>query len=119
MKTSCDYNIEKGGETLSVTSLVLKNYLSETYNVFRPIRPSSGTPVFKVLRKIVLQRQKIFVYLTQNFKFLYTPFLKTFTKGVTDGSCGACGGVVVKELRYKPAGRGFDSRWCHWNFSVT
>jgi hypothetical protein len=20
---------------------------------------------------------------------------------------------------YKPAGRGFDSRWCHWNFSVT
>jgi hypothetical protein len=27
------------------------------------------------------------------------------------------GGVVVKALRYKPAGRGFDSRWCHWNFS--
>ena len=22
------------------------------------------------------------------------------------------GGVVVKELRYKPASRGFDSRWC-------
>jgi hypothetical protein len=29
------------------------------------------------------------------------------------------GGVVVKALRYKPAGRVFDSRWCHWNFSVT
>jgi hypothetical protein len=28
-------------------------------------------------------------------------------------------GVVVKALRYKPGGRGFDSRWCHWNFSVT
>jgi hypothetical protein len=26
---------------------------------------------------------------------------------------GARGGVVVKALRYKPAGRGFDSRWCH------
>jgi len=26
---------------------------------------------------------------------------------------------VVKALRYKPAGRGFDSRWCYWNFSVT
>jgi len=26
---------------------------------------------------------------------------------------------VVKALRYKPAGRGFDSRLCHWNFSVT
>jgi hypothetical protein len=26
---------------------------------------------------------------------------------------GERGGVVVKAL---PAGRGFDSRWCHWNF---
>jgi hypothetical protein len=25
---------------------------------------------------------------------------------------GVRGGVVVKALRYKPAGRGFDSRWC-------
>jgi hypothetical protein len=32
---------------------------------------------------------------------------------------GARGGVVVKALRYNPAGRGFDSRWCQWNFSVT
>ena len=31
---------------------------------------------------------------------------------------GARGDVVVKALRYKPADRGFDSRWCHWNFSV-
>ena len=27
--------------------------------------------------------------------------------------------VEVNALRYKPAGLGFDSRWCHWNFSVT
>jgi len=32
---------------------------------------------------------------------------------------GERGSLVVKALRYKPAGRGFDSRWCHWNFSVT
>ena len=32
---------------------------------------------------------------------------------------GASGGLVVKALRYKPARRGFDSRWRHWNFSVT
>ena len=32
---------------------------------------------------------------------------------------GIRGGVMVKALRYKPAGRGFDSRWCHWDFSVT
>jgi hypothetical protein len=32
---------------------------------------------------------------------------------------GARGGAVVKALHYKPAGCGFDSRCCHWNFSVT
>ena len=32
---------------------------------------------------------------------------------------GARGDLVVKALHYKPAGRGFDSRWCHWYFSVT
>jgi len=26
---------------------------------------------------------------------------------------------LVEALRYKPEGRGFDSRWCHWNFSST
>ena len=36
-----------------------------------------------------------------------------------NGTFGARGGVVLKALRYKPAGRGFDSRWYHWNFSVT
>ena len=25
----------------------------------------------------------------------------------------------VEALRYKPKGRGFDSRWCHWNVSLT
>ena len=26
---------------------------------------------------------------------------------------------LVEVLRYKPEGRGFDSRCCHWNFSLT
>ena len=25
---------------------------------------------------------------------------------------------LVEALRYKPEGRGFDYRWCHWNFSI-
>ena len=28
-------------------------------------------------------------------------------------------GQLVEALRYKPKGRGFDSRWYHWNFSLT
>jgi hypothetical protein len=26
---------------------------------------------------------------------------------------------LVEALRYKPEVRGFDSRLCHWNFSLT
>ena len=26
---------------------------------------------------------------------------------------------LVETLRYKSEGRGFDSRWCLWNFSLT
>jgi hypothetical protein len=26
---------------------------------------------------------------------------------------------LFEELRSKPEGRGFDSRWCHWNFLFT
>jgi hypothetical protein len=25
---------------------------------------------------------------------------------------------LVEELRYNPEGRGFDSQWGHWNFSL-
>ena len=36
--------------------------------------------------------------------------LPTYTQGV----CGD----VVEALRYKTEHRGFDSRWCNWNFSL-
>ena len=26
---------------------------------------------------------------------------------------------LVEALRYKPESPGLDSRWCHWNFSLT
>jgi hypothetical protein len=26
---------------------------------------------------------------------------------------------LVEAMRYKPEGRGLDSWWCHWNFSLT
>ena len=26
---------------------------------------------------------------------------------------------LVEALHHKPEDRGFDSRWCHWNFSLT
>jgi hypothetical protein len=33
--------------------------------------------------------------------------------------CGSAVAQLVEALRYKPERRGFDSRWCHWNFSLT
>ena len=27
--------------------------------------------------------------------------------------------LLVQALHLKPEGRGFDSRWYHWNFSLT
>jgi len=39
------------------------------------------------------------------------------------GSCcifgSYCSIVGGTRWRYKPEGRGFDSRWCHWNISLT
>jgi hypothetical protein len=32
---------------------------------------------------------------------------------------GARGGAVIEALRYKPEVRGINSRWGHWNFSLT
>jgi len=42
-------------------------------------------------------------------KLLYTVELK-LGRAVTQS---------VEASRYKPEGRGFDSRWCHCNFSLT
>ena len=41
---------------------------------------------------------------------------KTLNEHVTN-SGGYAVAQLVEALRYKPEGRGFDSRWCHWNFS--
>ena len=35
------------------------------------------------------------------------------------GLGGDRGSTVVKVLCYKSVGRWFDTRWCHWNFSLT
>jgi len=35
---------------------------------------------------------------------------------VTAGVVGHTVAQLVEALRYKPEGRWFDSRWCHWNF---
>jgi hypothetical protein len=38
---------------------------------------------------------------------------------IIDVSLGHAMAQSVEALLYKPEGRGFDSRCCHWNFSLT
>jgi hypothetical protein len=42
-----------------------------------------------------------------NFKYKYSSFIHYMY------IYGGRSGVMAKALHYKPAGRGFDSRWCH------
>ena len=44
--------------------------------------------------------------------------LMIFERGIMRKIFGP-GGTVVKVLCYKSEGRWFDSKWCHWNFSLT
>jgi len=40
-------------------------------------------------------------------------------KLVYEGDVGHAVAQLVEALHYKSEGRGLDSRWCHWNFSLT
>jgi hypothetical protein len=42
-----------------------------------------------------------------------SPKTKQRNLSVITSTIGARGGAVVEALRYKPEGRGIDSRWCH------
>ena len=71
-----------------------------------------------------IKMQAIFVfwknlYLPHRMYYVMFHYSAALSKTDLRTSNFARGDVVVKALRYKPAGRGFDSRWCHWNFSVT
>jgi hypothetical protein len=60
----------------------------------------SGIAIIPVAKLIPLLR-----YFTQNF----VTFI--LVKGFAVAQ-------LVEALHYKPKGRGFHSRWCHWNFSL-
>jgi len=46
-------------------------------------------------------------------------FIISFIHVVTSSTSEFAVVQFVEALRYKSEGRGFDSLWCHWNFSMT
>jgi len=57
---------------------------------------------------------------TAQYIYIYIYIYKhthTHTYVHTHRRCGYAVAQLVEALRYKSEGHGFDSRWCHWNFS--
>ena len=55
----------------------------------------------------------IVAYIYRGCQKMYTHFKRLLYR------FGTAVAQLVEALRYKSEGRGFDSRWCHWNFSLT
>ena len=54
---------------------------------------------------------------TLNSQYIFTNLYLTKHKYII--IWGHAVAQLVEALRYKSEGRGFDSQWCHWNFSLT
>ena len=54
-------------------------------------------------------------------ELLYERHLMKYLLQIPDCWLGVCKyqAQLVEALRYKQGGRGFDFRWCHWNFTLT
>jgi hypothetical protein len=59
---------------------------------------------------LVTQIPPIFGFIVQCVSFIFILITAIVT--------GARGGTVVEALRYKPEGRGIDSRKCRWIFFI-
>jgi hypothetical protein len=71
-------------------------------------------PTTRIIKDTVVVYNNVFYYNNIRMKVLTKTFiitLITITKML-----GHAVVELVKALRYKPEGRGFDFRWCHWDF---
>jgi hypothetical protein len=88
------------------------------------LRQSISSQVMQTLASLLLHYDQIpTAQLALTHTFIYwresNGFVAVFIYFMHISLSGAPGRVVVEVLRYKPEGRGFDSRWCHWNFLLT
>jgi hypothetical protein len=74
---------------------------------------SSSRPFYSLFNK-VFQNSVSAQRVTNPFAMLIFITCRIFLSSLT--LCNTSSLFTVKALRYKPAGRGFDSRWCQWIF---
>jgi hypothetical protein len=80
------------------------------------------TPYFDMLwLSYMVMNIDVFVYCYLLLFYILSKFIVTKTSYLYKIHCDSGHAVaqLVEALCYKPEGRGFDFRWCHWNFSLT
>ena len=78
--------------------------------------------MFQAVPPPIIRRSKLYIQHQDFVKPLLLPATAVAgsSKGLTKyPMLYDCSGTVVKALCYKSEGRWFDSKWCHWNFSLT
>jgi hypothetical protein len=113
----CDGLITRPEESYRLWRIVV--YHQETSKT-RKLKPATGLGKIRPQWVVTAGKQTTDVYAILHNLILRTASLKDeLIIKIYKYRRGARGGVVVTALRYKPAGRGFDSRLCNRNFSVT
>ena len=96
---------------LEIHYINIKNIINyeENYNfIYLPTRNRMKILITLIMRTIFRK-----VRTETTLKIYNTLIVPTLLYG------GTAVAQLVEALRYKLEGRGFDSRWCHWNFSLT
>jgi hypothetical protein len=74
-------------------------------------------PTTVIIKDVVVVYFNIFYYHNIGMKVLTKT--SKITLVTTTKILGHAVAQLFKALRYKPEERGFDFRWCHWDFSLT
>ena len=102
----------------------------ETKSQKLSVTSQTGTPTYRLVCSSMQYQNIVGSTATLVIAIKYTTNIKRYPE---DGSKSNCRNHIyikytvekhavaqlVEAPRYKPEGRGFDSRWCHWNFSLT
>jgi hypothetical protein len=91
--------------TEEISALIIRVYgksrtIQSDYSVVSYIKESNMLTLYALVRRILITLRTEFVCTL----YIYMRYAVA---------------QLVEALRYKPEGRGFDSRWGHWNFSAT
>jgi hypothetical protein len=96
---------------LKATAVI--NGTSQSFRLMQQIIGVVAHPILLPFQHVCAPDETLF--LANVFLCLYLLLFENYMK---DKQCWR-GHAVFEALRYKPKGRGIDSRWCNWNSSLT